>query len=61
MTTCCEHRHLQVELQSDLKLGLLKLACRDCGALIGQAERGMSDALGRAPFYLAKDLQLTAR
>lgn len=61
MTTCCDHKHLQLELSEDRKLGLTKLTCWDCGSLIGQAERGMSDALGRAPFYLAKDLQLTPR
>lgn len=61
MTTCCDHAHLQLELDKDNTPPVAKLVCRDCYLLIGQSDLRYSDTYGSAPFYLAKDLKLAPR
>ena len=61
MTTCCDHKHLLLELDEDNIPPVAKLVCRDCDSLIGKGDLHWADPYGVAPFYLAKDLKLAPR
>lgn len=64
MLDACAHSHLNIEIDGKTRTGHVRLYCRECGALIGEARRSWGHTNTRGTwscgFDLDKSLALTA-